>query len=69
MPPIRRSSYARREAELAKTTYERWRDSPKGVVSEQEREEKRAGFDSAPWLNSARGGGPVDQAGVDQYRR
>jgi RND family efflux transporter MFP subunit len=38
-----------REAEMAfaKTTYERWRDSPKGVVSVQEQESKRADFDSA----------------------
>jgi RND family efflux transporter MFP subunit len=35
------------ETEFARTTYERWRDSPKGVVSEQEREEKKAGYDSA----------------------
>jgi len=35
------------EADFAKTTYERWRDSPKGVVSEQEREDKKAGFASA----------------------
>jgi RND family efflux transporter MFP subunit len=35
------------ETEFARTTYERWRDSPRGVVSEQEREEKKAGYDSA----------------------
>jgi len=35
------------ETEFALTTYERWRDSPKGVVSDQEREEKKAGYDSA----------------------
>ena len=35
------------QAEFAKSTYERWRDSPKGVVSEQEREEKHADYDSA----------------------
>jgi multidrug efflux pump subunit AcrA (membrane-fusion protein) len=29
-------------AELAKTTYKRWEGSPKGVVSDQEREEKKA---------------------------
>ena len=37
----------RAESELARTTYARWRDSPQGVVSEQEREEKKAGYDSA----------------------
>jgi RND family efflux transporter MFP subunit len=38
-----------REAELqfAKTTYERWRNSPKGVVSVQETMSKRGDFDSA----------------------
>lgn len=56
------------EAELATTTYERWRDSPKGVVSEQEREEKRAGFDSATArLNAARAQVAVSQADVDHY--
>jgi RND family efflux transporter MFP subunit len=35
------------ETEFNRTTYERWRDSPQGVVSEQEREEKKAGYDSA----------------------
>ncbi|MGC2410578.1 MAG: biotin/lipoyl-binding protein, partial [Methyloceanibacter sp.] len=32
------------DAEFARTTYERWRGSPKGVVSEQEREDKKARF-------------------------
>ena len=31
------------EADFATSTYARWRDSPKGVVSEQEREDKKAG--------------------------
>ncbi len=35
------------EAQFARGQYERWRDSPKGVVSEQEREQKHAEFDSA----------------------
>ncbi len=35
------------EAEFARTTNERWRDSPKGVVSEQEREEKKADYNTA----------------------
>ena len=39
-----------REAELvfAKTTYERWQSSPKGVVSVQETMAKKGNFDSAP---------------------
>jgi RND family efflux transporter MFP subunit len=40
---------------FAKTTYERWRDSPKGVVSEQERDSTKAGNDRA-----------VAQLGVDK---
>ena len=35
------------EAEFSKTTNERWRDSPKGVVSEQERESKKADYESS----------------------
>ena len=56
------------ESELATTTYERWRDSPKGVVSDQEREEKKADFDSAvARLNAARAQVALEQAGVDRY--
>ncbi len=35
------------EAEFAKTTYERWSGSARGVVSDQEREDKKSGFASA----------------------
>jgi RND family efflux transporter MFP subunit len=35
------------EMEFARTTYDRWRDSPKGVVSEQETTAKKGDFDSA----------------------
>ncbi len=35
------------DAAFATSTYARWRDSPKGVVSEQEREDKKAGDASA----------------------
>jgi RND family efflux transporter MFP subunit len=38
---------AQAAATLAQTTYKRWKDSPKGVVSEQEREEKKANYASA----------------------
>jgi RND family efflux transporter MFP subunit len=56
------------EAALASSTYERWRDSPKGVVSEQEREEKRADYDSAvARLRSSEAEVALDQARVDQY--
>ncbi|MBV8280773.1 MAG: biotin/lipoyl-binding protein, partial [Candidatus Eremiobacteraeota bacterium] len=54
------------EAEFATTTYERWRDSPKGVVSEQEREAKKADYDSAvARLNAARAQVALNQAEVD----
>ena len=56
------------EAEFAQTTYERWRDSPKGVVSEQEREEKRADYDSAvARLKAAEAQVALAQARVNQY--
>ncbi|HVW67913.1 MAG TPA: efflux RND transporter periplasmic adaptor subunit [Steroidobacteraceae bacterium] len=58
----------RAQAEFSKTTYERWRDSPKGVVSEQEREEKRADYDSAvATLKAAEADVTLDQARVNQY--
>ena len=47
--------------EFTKSTYERWKDSPKGVVSQQEREAKKADYDSAV----AQMG--LDQADVDRY--
>jgi RND family efflux transporter MFP subunit len=58
----------RAEAELGKTTWERWRDSPQGVVSEQEREEKRADYDSATArLKSAQADVALDAARVNKY--
>jgi RND family efflux transporter MFP subunit len=53
-----------REAErnFAQTTYARWRDSPKGVVSEQETESKKAEFGSA----DARYKAAVAEANVNQ---
>ena len=54
------------EAEFARTSYDRWRDSPTGVVSVQEREAKKAAFDSSvAQLNAARARVKVDQAKVD----
>jgi RND family efflux transporter MFP subunit len=56
------------EEQFSKTTNERWRDSPKGVVSEQERESKKADYDSAKArLYSAKAQVALDQAKVDQY--
>jgi len=53
--------------EFARTTYERWKDSPKGVVSEQEREAKKADWESAvAQLNAAESRVNLDRAGVDR---
>jgi RND family efflux transporter MFP subunit len=56
------------EAEFARTTYARWRDAPKGVVSEQERVDKKAEFEAAmARLASARAQVALDQADVDRF--
>jgi RND family efflux transporter MFP subunit len=58
----------RAEAEFSKTTNERWRDSPKGVVSDQERESKKADYESAEArLNAAVAQVALDKSKVDQY--
>lgn len=58
----------RAEMEFAKTTNERWRDSPKGVVSEQERESKKADYGSAQArLYAANAQVALDRSKVDQY--
>lgn len=55
------------EAEFAASTYARWRDSPKGVVSEQEREDKKAGqASSAAALDAARAQVSLAQADVER---
>jgi RND family efflux transporter MFP subunit len=54
-------------ADFAKSTYERWRDSPRGVVSEQERESKKAasiGADSE--LIASKAQVTLDEAEVDR---
>lgn len=55
------------DADFARSTYERWRDSPKGVVSEQEREDKKAGdAAAAAQLAAAQAQVQLDQADVDR---
>jgi RND family efflux transporter MFP subunit len=55
------------EKQFAETTYERWRDSPKGVVSVQEQESKEADYNSAvARLNSAQADAAADQGDVDR---
>src|SRR6202020_3052242 len=58
-----------REAEcsVAETTYDRWRDSPKGVVSLQETEAKKAEYGSSDArYRAAQAEANVNQSQVDQ---
>jgi len=56
------------EAQFSKTTNERWRDSPQGVVSDQERESKKADYQSAEArLSAAIAQVALDKSKVDQY--
>ncbi|MFI4890779.1 MAG: efflux RND transporter periplasmic adaptor subunit [Steroidobacterales bacterium] len=56
------------EAEFTRTTNERWRDSPKGVVSDQERDEKKADYESSKArLFAADAQVALDRSKVDQY--
>ena len=55
------------ERQLAQSTYERWRDSPKGVVSVQEQENKQSDYNSAiARFNSASADVDADQGDVDR---
>lgn len=55
------------EAQFAKTTYERWRDSPRGVVSVQEQEAKQAEYENnTARLDAAKAAMAVAQADVDR---
>ena len=55
--------------EFAETTYARWRDSPKGVVSMQETESKKADYASARARNAAAlAGVKSDQGAVNRLR-
>jgi RND family efflux transporter MFP subunit len=55
------------DVEFAKTTFDRWQGSPKGVVSDQEREDKKARFASATaQLNAARARVALDKANMDR---
>lgn len=54
-------------AEFARTTYDRWRNSPKGVVSEQERESTKASAaEAAAELAAAQAQVKLSQADVDR---
>ena len=55
------------QAAFAKTTYERWRNSPTGVVSQQERDSKKADYGSATaQLSAAQANVDADQGNVDR---
>lgn len=55
------------ETDFASSTYQRWKGAPKGVVSEQERQDKKAGYETAvAQLAAARARVNVDQADVDR---
>jgi RND family efflux transporter MFP subunit len=55
------------EKDFAESTYERWRDSPKGVVSAQEQQSKQADYNSAlARVNSAKAEADADQGEVDR---
>jgi RND family efflux transporter MFP subunit len=54
-------------ADFAKSTYERWRSSPQGVVSEQERESKKAAsMEAESDLVASKAQVALDQADVDR---
>jgi multidrug efflux pump subunit AcrA (membrane-fusion protein) len=57
------------EKQFAETTYQRWRDSPKGVVSQQEQEAKQADFNSAvARLNAAVAQAAAAEGEVDRLQ-
>jgi RND family efflux transporter MFP subunit len=57
------------EKQFAETTYQRWRESPKGVVSVQEQESKEADYNSTvARLNSAQAQAAADQGDVDRLK-
>jgi RND family efflux transporter MFP subunit len=56
------------DVSIAKLTFDRWWQSPKGVVSEQERQEKKATYESAlAHLAEAKAQAQLDQADVGRY--
>ncbi len=55
------------DAEFARTTFERWQGSAKGVVSEQERDEKKAGYAVAQAkVKAAQAKVNLDKSNVDR---
>jgi RND family efflux transporter MFP subunit len=57
------------DADFAKTTFVRWQTSPKGAVSDQEREDKKSRYESSvAQLNAALARVNLDRANVDRLR-
>jgi RND family efflux transporter MFP subunit len=57
------------DADFANTTYVRWQTSPKGAVSEQEREDKKSRYESSvAQLNAAVARVNLDRANVERLR-
>ena len=55
------------DVDFAKTTFDRWQGSPRGVVSDQEREDKKARYAAATaQLNAARARVNLDRANMDR---
>jgi RND family efflux transporter MFP subunit len=60
---------AQANANFADTTFQRWKDSPRGVVAPQETDEKKAAYDSAvAELNAAQAKANAAQAEVDRIK-
>jgi RND family efflux transporter MFP subunit len=58
---------AQANEEFARTTYNRWRESPKGVVSDQERDQKKSEYDGAVAnVKAAESKVSADQSEVNQ---
>lgn len=56
------------DVSIAKLTYDRWHNSPPGIVSEQEREDKKAAYDSAvAHLAEAQAQAKLDEDVVGRY--
>ncbi|HTT04219.1 MAG TPA: efflux RND transporter periplasmic adaptor subunit [Steroidobacteraceae bacterium] len=64
-----RVKVAQAQSDFAKTTYDRWRDSPKGVVSAQETESKKADYQTAlANYDATLANVQADQGAVDRLR-
>jgi RND family efflux transporter MFP subunit len=60
---------AQANADFANTTFQRWNDSPRGVVAPQETDEKKAAFDSAvAELRAAQAKAKAAQSEVDRNK-